>query len=258
MSTELQLLGQDKRQADMFFDREPVMTDWNYVRNLVLLGHVTKEGCLAEIKAFEPLKEADPREHTHWIAQQKLRLTLLHEAGKPLEGKHTCEACGSRKVDPLYDDREWRAVCLHCAELDRQTLHERSRGSCEFLRPCYNPRSHSWGLLYYWSHGRDSTFIFWLADFYESRYQAKLALSPIHHYHQWLEIKYNGMIASWLSFSRLLPLSDLMKLSLPLTPDQFRAHLRSVIETDMSKEHEMMGYYVKEAMDEHERAERDQ
>lgn len=261
MNTELQLLGHDKNQADIFFDRETIVTDWDAVRQQVRDGTITKENALHQLKTYEPLREADPRDHAHWIDQQKLRLALLHEAGKPMEGKHTCEGCGSRKVDPLYEDRSWRCVCLVCAERERQVPTGGGgggRGSCEFLHATYNPRSSSWGLLYYWSHGSDNRFVFWLADFFKNREEAERSLWPIYHYHRWLEIQHNDLISSSLSFTDLLPLSTVMELKLPLTPDQLRELLREAISQDMQKEQALMHHHVKDAMDKHERAERDE
>lgn len=255
MTTELQIAGK-RRRAEIFFDREFVMTDWDLVRYQVSAGVITKESALAKLKTYEPLRPADPREHNHWIDQQKLRLALLHEAKKSLLTDQTCESCGSRKVDELFTEH-WSKLCLHCAEKERQEFSERSRGSCEFLSPTYNPRSRSWGLLYYWSYGREHTFIFWLADFFKTRQEAERAVSPINYYFEWLNAKYDGMLVEWLGFTRLLPLDDIMKLSLPMTPDQLREHLMTAIENDMEREHAMMSYYVHDAMKEHESAESD-
>jgi len=257
MSTAIQLLEPDKGRSDMFFDRVPVVTDWDAIRQQIADGVITRVTALERVKSYEPLKEADPREHAHWVDQQVLRMVLRHEAKKPLDSNLTCESCGSRKVDPINAEHDWHQVCLYCAERDRQSFSEKSRGSMEFLRPSYNPRSHSWGLLYYYS-SQDHTFIFWLADFYKNRREAEMALSPIHHYHQWLAIKHNDMIAHSLSFSDLLSIDEIMKLNLPLTPEKFREHLRSVIETDMQSEQQVMSYYVRDAMGDHERAEDDE
>lgn len=257
MSTAIQLLDPNKGRADIFFDRTPVVTDWDSIRQLIASGVITKATALQRVKSYEPLKEADPREHAHWVDQQTLRMALLHDAGKPLELNFICESCGTRKIDPIYGERSWRNVCLYCAEHDRQSFSEKSRGSCEFLRPTYNPRSHSWGLLYY-NSSQDHTFMFWLADFYRTRQEVEQALSPIHYYHQWLEITHNSMIAECLSFSDLLPIDDMMKLELPLTPEKFREHLRSVIDEDMQTEQRVMRYYVRDAMSDHERAEDDE
>lgn len=261
MSAAIELLGEDKVRADMFFDREPVRTDWDRVREQIKSGEITSAGVLAQIKAYEPLKEDDYRDQAHWVDQQRFRLALLHEDEQPMEGTNTCESCGSRKVDPLYAKREWSQQCLHCIELKKQVDDFGGRGNCEFLSVRYNPRSHSWGLLYYhknYSGRRDSVFMFWLVEFYKTREEAERALWPIRFYFTWLNIKHNGMIRHWLDFSKVLPLEDVIKLPFPLSPEKFREHLRSAIQADMDSEQRLMRYYVHEAMDKHERKERDE
>lgn len=255
-STAIVPLGQDKTRADMFFDRPLIETDWDKVRADVRAG-VIKSGALVEqIKLMEPLQVQDPREFTHWQLQQYLRLALLHEAGKQLEdSKHICEECGKRPADPVFI-KSWYVKCLHCAEESEQLFSGGSRGNCEYLKPVYNPRTFSWGLLYYWSHSRDP-FMFFLADFYKTRRDALLALQPFKHYHNWLAIKYKGLFSCYCEFSRMIGVDDAMNMKLPLKPEEFREILRSKIEEDMKQDHQVMGYYVRDAMEEHRREERD-
>jgi hypothetical protein len=259
LNTDLQPLNAtpDTNLVDTFFDREPIVTDWNNVKVLIVNDCVTEAEIMAKLKAYEPLREADPREHAHWVDQQILRLVLLHKVGKAIEDDWTCESCGTRRVDPLNADSDYNKICLHCLEQNRQRFDGGSRGSTRFLWPAYNPRSHSWGLLYYLSQSIDSAFIFWLADFYKTRQEAEQALSPITHYFKWLTIRYNGLFNSWLSFEELLPIDEVINLALPLTPEQFRVHLRSRIEIDLGQEHALMSYCIRDAMTEHERKERD-
>src|SRR5882724_6338160 len=124
-----------KQRVDMFFDREPIFTDWNVIRHLVSnkVNPYYKDNLLQKLKSYEPLAEADPREHEHWVDQQCLRLILLRDADKSLEGTETCEQCGTRKMDPLMQTREWDRVCLHCLEFKRQVSNHGGRGSCEFI-----------------------------------------------------------------------------------------------------------------------------
>lgn len=259
MSNAIELLGEDKVRADMFFDRELIVTDWDLVRQKVKSGEITSALMLEKIKQYEPLKEEDFRDLAHWIDQQRLRLALLHEAKKPLEGKNTCETCGSRKVDPLHEGDDWGQECLHCRERKKQVSGFGYRGNCQFLTVRYNPRSHSWGLLYYQKHynPRDMVFMFWLAEFYKTREEAERALWPIRFYFTWLGVKHNGMVNHWLDFTKLLPLEAVMKWDFPLTPEKFRERLRSAIQEDLDSEQRLMRHYVHEAMREHERAERD-
>jgi hypothetical protein len=259
MTLTLQRLEPGKSPVDMFFDRELVVTDWDAVRAAVLRGEIVSKNILAEIKQMEPLQESDPREHQHWILQQKLRLALTHEKRKPLELNFICLQCGSRKCDCYYGDRRFSNTCLHCAEESEQRVHLGSRGSCEFLRPVYNPRSRCWGITYYWNHGhsRDEAIMFWVADFYPTYRAAIAALQPIGTYHKWLEVQNNAMITEYLSFSRLIPMSAVIEMNLPMTPEQFRSFLRSAIEKDMQREQRLMAWTVSQAMDDHARSERD-
>lgn len=254
MNEAIQLLDQDKVRADIFFDQELIVTDWDDVRRQVVEGKITKASALAHLRSYEPMTETDPREHAHWISQQKLRLVLLREAKKPLETKETCRRCGARKSDPY----EYHHGCLHCAERNRQLPSFGSRGSCEFVRPAYNVRSLSWGILYYWDKDQDSTpVMFWLADFFKSREEAETALLPVRRYNDWLERKYNNLISYHRDFSDVFPISVVMQLKLPMSPEELREFIRSTIQNDMDKEHEMMGYIVRDAVDDHESDDRD-
>lgn len=252
-------LGEDKVKADIFFDIPLINTDWDAFRVKVQAGEVTSTKFLEAIKSMEPLHECDYRLHQHWVLQQQLRLCLLHEAGKPLESKkRMCEVCAKHKADPLYDDEDrWQIICLQCSDEHTQMFNGGGRGSCEFLRPVYNHRSHSWGLLYYYSHGSRDPFIFWLADFYKTRLDAQMALQPFKHYGDWLDRKYNGMLSFWNRFSRMISVEDALNMKLPLTPESFREVLRSKIQADMDQEQQVMSYYVRETMEAHRRKERD-
>lgn len=254
MNTDLQLLNEGKIRADVFFDRLPILTDWDKVRADIKSGLITREAALASVKLFEPLQAVDARDQAHWVAQQIFRLTLLHEARKPLELPKVCENCGIRKVDPVSPD--YNEYCLHCAEEQKQKAHSGSRGNCEFLSVRYNPASKSWGLLQYWSHDRE-TFLFWTADFYPTRQAAEQALSPIFYYQQWLQVVNNGMITEYMDSSDLVLIGELMNMKLPLTPEGFREYLRCAIQKDLEKEHAVMGHIVRDAMREHDRKEDD-
>lgn len=250
----------DASPADIFFDKPLCSTDWNQVRHEIRCGVTRSSEVLDKIKAMEPMAEDDPRDFEHWRQQQILRLCLQHEAGKPLELETVCDCCGVNKCDPCHGRSDhWKEYCMDCAEQGKQVYNGGSRGSCEFVMPAYNPRSKCWGLLYYWSHGSDdNTFMFWMVDYYRTRQEAQAAIQPVKLYIDWLNIKYNGMIVHWIHFNTLIDLDDLMQMQLPMTPDQFRAILRSKIETGMVQEHDVMGYYVRDALSDHERKEKDE
>lgn len=253
-TTALTVLEPNKIPADVFFDRELIQTDWDAVRQSILEGELGKHGALEVIrKDYEPLREEDPRNQAHWNMQQILRLALLHEAGKPLVLDRLCDYCATRKADPLFED-----TCLHCREQRRQLPNWGGRGSCEFLQPQYNPRSHAWGLVYYWNHGsRRDPFIFWLADHYKSRTEAQMALLPLKLYEEWLDVKHNGLCYTFRSFSRLLSIDVVMKMDLPFTPERLRDYLRDVINQDMQDTQHLLRWVVRSALEEHKRNERD-
>lgn len=258
MNNALITTSPGRSPADIFFDRPIYTSDWDTIRSSILAGKVTTAQVLAEIKAMEPLAEEDPRDLEHWRKQQILRLCLLHGNGKPMELDRTCGVCGERKVDPVFGDGgKWKEQCLHCAEEDKQTYNGGSRGSCEFIKPAYNARSKCWGLLYYWSHGYRDTFMFLAVDGYSTRQDAQSALQPVKHYVDWLNVKYKGMITYCIRFNHLFDLDDFMQMSLPLTPQQFHHVLRSKIAEDMVKDPDVMGYYVKDALRDHAREEKD-
>ena len=252
--------GPDLSRADMFFDRPFIVTDWDQVRHEVSAGLWKSTEIVQALKALEPMAEHDPRDLQHWQQQQYLRLALLHEAGKPLEASVICEECGSRRADPLYgEESRYCKRCLHCEEEDQQIYRGGSRGSCEFVLPRYNPRSHSWGLLYYQSYsGHDNVFLLWLADFYKTRQEAQAAIQPVKHYIDWLNIKYNGMLVHWIHFTTFIDMEDIMSMKLPLTPEGFREVLRSKIEAHMAQEQNVMSYYVRDALSDHARKEKDE
>jgi len=84
-----------------------------------------------------------------------------------------------------------------------------------------------------------------------------MALQPVKHYTDWLNVKYNGMIQHWIHFREILDIEEVMKLNLPLTPEQFREVIRSKIEAGMSQEWNVMAYCVRDALSEHDREERE-
>jgi len=243
----------DPKPEDIFFGQEPLVTDWDGVRKDIVAKHYGAVDVMSKIIAMEPFTETDFREHEHWTDQQRLRLALLHEAGKPLESEHTCEVCGVRKADPL--DRHDSHTCLHCRSRVRQLYNGGGRGSCEYVRPAYNPKSKHWGHLYYWSWS-NNTFLFWLTDFFPTRESAENALLPVRLYFDWLERKYDGML-SYRRFANLLDVAEAMKLPLPLDPAHFEAVLREKITADMKEDHDVLAYYVREGMRKHKDTERD-
>lgn len=258
MNDAIQKLDEGKIKADIFFDREPIVTDWDEVRRQVVSGIITKASALEKLKSYELLEESDLREHQHWIDQQRLRLALLHAAKKPLETKFTCDLCATRNSDPYFGTRGFQSCCLRCAEYSHQEPYYGSRGNCAFITPAFNVRSQCWGILYYWDHDQDSTAImFWLADFFKTRYEAEQAFWPIHRYNNWLDRKYNNLMTYQRDFDTVFPMSTVMQLKLPLNPTELREYIRNAIQVDMDKEHEMMGHVVREAMRAHESDERD-
>jgi hypothetical protein len=257
MNNALTTTGPGLSSADIFFDIPLVQTCWDEARTLIQDGVYNSTVAKEWIKEMEPLDEHDPRDHTHWVCQQILRLCLLAEAARPMESTHTCDECGQRPADALFGaDGKWRRKCLNCAEKDRQTSYSGGRGSCEFALPRYNHRTHCWGILIYHSWNQEP-IMFWLVDFFKNRHEAERALDPVRRYFDWLEVKYKGMCPSF-KLGDMIHLDEMMQMKLPLTPEQFREILRSKIEKDMNEDQEVMGYYVRDAMREHDQKERDQ
>lgn len=262
MNNQLVTTGPDLSRADMFFDRPLIVTDWIQIQHEIASGVRRSSEVLQELVAMEPLAENDPRDLQHWQKQQVLRYCLLHEAGKKMTTSIVCDECADRFVDPLYGDEDKHIKrCIYCEEESQQTYNGGGRGSCEYVQPRYNPRTLSWGLLYYQSHvGRhdNNVFLLWLADFYKTRQEAQAAIQPVKHYIDWLNIKYNGMLVHWMHFTNFIDMEDIMAMKLPLTPEEFRAVLRSKIEAHMAQEQNVMSYYVRDALNEHDRKEKDE
>src|SRR4051812_13190250 len=128
MTTDIQLLDENKIRADIFFDREPIVTDWDKIRSDVIAGIITKANALEKLKSYELLEEADLREHAHWVDQQALRMALLHAAKKPLELDAICPRCGTRKMDTYFGSNSYGQSCLPCQEYARQEPDYGSRG----------------------------------------------------------------------------------------------------------------------------------
>lgn len=168
---------------------------------------------------------------------------LRHKDGLPIVTGDTCTCCGVRKTDPVLK------ACLYCEEREYQMGRYGGRGSCQFLAPVYDPKFHAWGLLYYWSHGRDSVYMFWLAMGFKTREGAEMSLWPFKLYENWLERKYHSMRHEWNMEQRLFGISEMMgRKDLPFSPSDFERESRERIRTDMNGEHSLSDWYVGEAL----------
>jgi hypothetical protein len=251
-TTEIQLLDSDRISADIFFYQKPVVTDWDTVRKAVQAGLITSESALLAIKYRFENVEHDVHSHDHWIAQQSLRLALLHEAGKQLESRLMCESCGSRKADPLFHDPD---ECLNCRESNKQydRLGWEYYGYSVHVR--YDHRSNSWGLLCKW-RADGNTFVFWYVIGYATENEGWESLLPIARYNAWQHNKTNGL-GHQINFNELLPIEKIMLMPFPITPAQFCEHLRTAINEDMKHERNLVSGDVREALKEHKYKEKD-
>lgn len=243
METETQALaiysGDD---VDQFFAAAPVATDWEWV--YANLDKIVIANPLQTIQALEPMKPGDVNEHTIWVQEQILRLALCYNEGKPVKGA-TCPDCGKNLADPVLK------VCLPCKEWDRQMPYTGGRGSCSFLKPVYDTKTHTWGIVYYWdwSHGND-TLLVWVAKGFSSRFGACLALYPLHLYDKWLQRKYLGVGNFCHMYDEIADVEWLLKNreKIPFDPAGFEAHLRSRIKDNMSQDHSLLGWETSHAI----------
>jgi len=231
---------------DIFFGQTPQLTDWA----AFYASPDPLDKLLAEAHRLEPLHEADINENAMWVLQQKMRIRLRVDAGKSPVGE-TCSSCGTHKVDAVLKE------CLWCREWDQVVGGGGSRGSCEYIKPCYDVKSRSWGLLFYQSHGSDDAYMLWLALGYKTFQDTALAFYPLALYSNWLQRKYNALYMEWHIGTRFFSLEMAMKLPAPLTPQEVEKHLRGCIREDMTKEHNLASYYVRDAIGDFEREDRD-
>jgi hypothetical protein len=231
--------------ADLFFGREPIETDWDYFLNNPQTIETTL--LVQELEALQPVPLANPAKHRIFVIQQKLRIAFRYQKLLPLLSEKTCGYCGTRKADSVL------CRCLYCAELNVQFDGYGSRGSMMFVAPCFDPKMNSWGLLYYRSFGRDSNFMLWIALGYSSWREASLALYPITKYEEWISIQTNGLANTCNLHQHLLRLDDLMEMSLPLSPEEFRTLLYEKINQDAPKEQHLERWGVSRAIRDYER-----
>ena len=231
---------------DIFFGQMPQLTDWEaFYANPAPLDEL-----LAEAHRLEPLHEADINEHPMWVLQQKIRIRLRVNANNSPFGQ-ICPSCGTHKADAVLRE------CLWCQEWDHVVGGGGSRGSCEYIKPCYDPKSRSWGLLFYQFHSPDSAYMLWLALGYKTFQDTALAFYPLALYSAWLQRKYNALYTEWRIATRFFSLEMAMKLHAPLNPKEVEDFLRNCIHTDMAKEHNLATYYVRDAIRDFERKDQD-
>lgn len=237
METETQAVvlfsGSD---VDQFFASAPVSTDWGWV--YANLDKLDMRDPVGTIQALEPLTPGDQNEHTIWVQEQVLRLALRYNEGKPVKG-HTCPSCGTALADPVLK------VCLPCKEWDRQMPYVGSRGSCSYLRPMYDLKSHTWGIVYYWDWEHDGNpLLIWVAKGFGSRSMAWLALYPIARYDKHLQKKYLGVGNFCHMYDELIDVEWLAKNreKIPFDPTGFEGYLRSQISDHMQKHHDLLDW----------------
>jgi hypothetical protein len=241
------LHGSPTETEGIFFGLTPQVTDWDAF--LAAVPKTSLEGLLAECHNLEPLQEDDSRDFSMWVLQQKIRYVLRYKKKQPILSNETCPTCGVHKLDEvLYQ-------CVWCEEREVQIGRYGGRGSCQFIRPTYDPSSRSWGLLYYWSHHND-VYMFWLASGFKTRCSVELAVYPFKLYEDWLRRKYHSLYAEWSIEHRLFDLAGMMTCkALPFNPTEFDQQSRERIRLDMKEEHTLSSWDVDEALRDHDRDE---
>jgi hypothetical protein len=233
--------------VDQFFAAAPSATEWGWV--YANLDKIDMRNPLESIQALEPLKPGDQNEHTIWVQEQILRLALCYSEGKPVKG-HTCPSCGTNLADPVLK------VCLLCKEWDRQMPYTGSRGSCSYLRPLYDLKSHSWGIVYYWDGEHDgNALLIWVAKGFSSRPMAWLALYPLALYDKWLQRKYLGVGNFCHMYDEIVDVEWLLKNreKIPFDPAGFEVYLRAQIQNHMQQDHNLLHWATSRAISDYER-----
>lgn len=242
------LHGAPAETEGIFFGLAPQVTDWDAF--LAAVPTTGLDALLAECHSLEPFQEADPRDYNLWVLQQKIRYVLRYQKKLSFFTNETCPTCGVHSLDDVLHQ------CVWCDEREVQIGRFGGRGSCQFIRPTFDPKSHSWGLIYYWSH-YDDTYIFWLALGFKTRCDAELAMYPFKLYEDWLERKYHSLYSEWKIEQRLFDLSEMMgRKDLPFNPAEFEAQSREQIRADMKEEHSLSTWNISEALRDHDRDER--
>ena len=231
--------------ADMFFDRIPVVSDWNWV--YVNIANLDGDTLVDAIQKLEPLTPGDVNEHTVWVKQQVIRLILRHKEGLPLTGP-TCPRCGTRKSDPVLKE------CLECAEFSHQMPYLGNRGSCVYLHPTYDVQTNTWGIAHHFSWD-EQTILLWLAKGFSSRHDASMALYPIGEYERWLERQDRGVGKSGTIYQDIVDVEWLLKNrdKIPFDPAGFRNYLHAAITAHMTEARNILKWATRTAVRDYER-----
>ena len=203
---------------------------------------------VAELRSMEPIPAENPEALRIFRLQQKLRLALRRAKGLILEGPEKCATCGVNLWDPVD------CQCLACAEEAAQVPDYGSRGSCCFLRPTFDVRSGSWGLLYYSARGDfDNPAILMVAAGFASREVAVNALMPFAAIQEHLMIVSRGARCNFENTYVLIDLDRILELGLPLTPDNWRTYLRDMLGRMLDEQITSHSYAIRGAISDYER-----
>ena len=249
-TNEMVLYDPVRAQVDQFFAAKPAETDWIEKLQLARDGKLDADALLLAIKAREPMTPGSPYEHEVWVNQQLLRLAMRQKANQPLID-YTCGCCGSRMRDPVLE------TCLWCAEREFHLHYLGSRGSCYYIRPVFDPRTDTWGILFYDRNDGDNRVMLWLAKGFARLEEAEMALYPISVYSVWLAKRYNGVYNDCYLVQRLFPLEVIIDLrtKLPFAPADFTAHLKNTIFEHMQMDHNLIAWATRRGLDEYHRNE---
>ncbi len=244
MSTnnEIVLVGKEDRKSEteaviescFSFKRES--TDWDY-----WLGHpeqISIDAIIGWFKLNEPLPMSKELHGVAWAKNQLLRIRMRHDRKLPLTSSYTCASCGTRKGDSVT----YENICLHCKEYVNGV--DGSRGSCYYIKPAFDPKTNSWGILYYDYHKYDDHIIVMIAVGFKSIEHATECLYAVHKLYEYVVRQTKGLF--WAShFSQAVySLGSVMDQPLPMSANEFKEYTKRRMAEVLNGEEDALAYYV--------------
>lgn len=229
-----------KAVADACMSFKPVVTDWEHE----YMNPQPLEAMVAAMQKLEPLPLNRSKHHEAYILQNRIRIAARAAKGLPLFSERKCGYCVKNKIDgSLWGD----PICLWCDERKEQLFDFGSRGNMEYIKPQFDHRSGTWGILYYLDRN-DNVIMFFIAIGFRSLRDAEDAFWPITGLKKYLDEKHNGLFETWKIGSNFFDPSWLLKMNLPLNPVEFNAFIHSQIMESVSENQDWFSQYVEAAI----------
>ena len=247
MSSEIILSDTEEaleRLLDSFFDARTPASDWEAF--LRLPETLLPDEALAELQSMEPLQSGKTDAHRFFVLQQRLRLGLRHRTGLHLQGPEICAECGKLPWDPVL------CRCLPCEEKFMFRPYLGNRGACRYLRPTYDTRSRSWGLLYYNSRQSDDPVMFFAVVGFTTLEDAAAAVAPSQALDDHLSKTVRGQGAPGCLADLVDPIK-LFEMKLPLAPGEWRVWLRGALGEKLQQYRTTHRWSISEALRDYER-----